>query len=278
MLEKDANSRPTAREVAQALQEIEKFGTSKTLPIRVATSKSESSAQQSSSDAGLWIAVLPFKYRGSNSNLEALADGLSEDIITGLSRFQYLRVVARSSTLRFTGETADVRSIGKELGARYVLEGSLRQAGMTLRVSVQLVDTITGAHLWAESYDRPFNAEQIFALQDELVPRIVATVADQHGVLIHSIAETMRTKSKDRFTPDEAVLSVFGFHERMTPEEHATLRDLLERMVREHPDHGNCWAMLETLYADEYMFGFNVKPDPLCCKRLFDGASTRFDL
>lgn len=88
----------------------------------------------------------------------------------------------------------------------------------------------------------------------------------------------MRTKSKDRFTPDEAVLSVFGFHERMTPEEHATLRDLLERMVREHPDHGNCWAMLETLYADEYMFGFNVKPDPLCCKRLFDGASTRFDL
>ena len=263
MLEKDANSRPTANEVAQALQEIEKFGTSKTLPIRVATSKSKSSAQQSSSDAGLWIAVLPFKYRDSNSDLEALAEGLSEDIITGLSRFQYLRVVARSSTLRFTSETADVRSIGKELGARYVLEGSLRQAGSTLRVSVQLVDTITGAHLWAESYDRPFNAEQIFALQDELVPRIVATVADQHGVLIHSIAETMRIKSKDRFTPEEAVLSVFGFHERMTPEEHATLRDLLERVVREHPDQGNCWAMLETLYADEYMFGFNVKPDPL---------------
>lgn len=196
MLEKDANSRPTARGVAQALQEIEKFGTSKTLPIRVATSKSESSAQQSSSDAGLWIAVLPFKYRGSNSNLEALADGLSEDIITGLSRFQYLRVVARSSTLRFTGETADVRSIGKELGARYVLEGSLRQAGMTLRVSVQLVDTITGAHLWAESYDRPFNAEQIFALQDELVPRIVATVADQHGVLIHSIPKRCAPRAR----------------------------------------------------------------------------------
>ena len=263
MLEKDANSRPRANEVAQALQEIEKFGTSKTLPIRIATSKSESVAQQSSSDEGFWIAVLPFKYRGSNSDLEALADGLSEDIITGLSRFQYLRVVARSSTLRFTSETADVRSIGKELGARYVLEGSLRQAGSTLRVSVQLVDTVTGAHLWAESYDRPFQSEQIFALQDELVPRIVATVADQHGVLIHSIAEVMRTKSKDRFTPYEAVISVFGFHERMTPEEHATLRDLLERVVRDHPDQGNCWAMLETLYADEHMFGFNVKPDPL---------------
>jgi TolB-like protein/Tfp pilus assembly protein PilF len=276
MLEKDANSRPKADDVAQALHEIEKFGTSKTLPVRVATAKSKSISQQSSSDAGFWIAALPFKYRGSNSDLEALADGLSEDIITGLSRFQYLRVVARSSTLRFTGETADVRSIGKELGARYVLEGSLRQAGSTLRVSVQLVDTTTGAHLWAESYDRPFNAEQIFALQDELVPRIVATVADQHGVLIHSIAETMRGKSKDRFTPDEAVLSVFGFHERMTPEEHATLRDLLERVVREHPDHGNCWAMLETLYADEYMFGFNVKPDPL--DRALAAARRAFEL
>ena len=263
MLEKDAKGRPGANDVAQALQEIEKFGTTKTRPLRVATSKPQSIDQQSSSDAAFWIAVLPFKYRGSNSDLEALADGLSEDIITGLSRFQYLRVVARSSTLRFTEETADVRSIGKELGARYVLEGSLRQAGSTLRVSVQLVDTVTGAHLWAESYDRPFDTEQIFALQDELVPRIVATIADQHGVLIHSIAEVMRGKSKDRFTPSEAVISVFGFHERMTPEEHATLRDLLERVVREHPDEGNCWAMLETLYADEYMFGFNVKPDSL---------------
>ena len=272
MLDKNANSRPSATEVAQALHEIEKYGTSKTLPIRVAIAKS----QPTKSDEGFWIAVLPFKYRGASADLESLADGLSEDIITGLSRFQYLRVVARSSTSRLTSENADVGSIGKELNARYALDGSLRQAGSTLRVSVQLVDTVTGAHLWAESYDRPFTADQIFALQDELVPRIVATVADQHGVLIHSIAEVMRTKSKDQFTPDEAVLSVFGFHERMSPEEHAVLRDLLERTVREHPDQGNCWAMLETLYADEYMFGFNVKPDPL--GRALSAAQRAFEL
>src|SRR4030095_3453967 len=88
-------------------------------------------------------------------------------------------------------------------------------------------------------------------------------VADQHGVLIHSIAEVMRTKSKEQWTPSEAMLSVFGFHERMTSEEHASFGDVLERIVRDHPDQGNCWAMLETLYADEHMFGFNVKPDPL---------------
>lgn len=87
--------------------------------------------------------------------------------MTGLSRFSYLRVIARTSTLRFTSEATDIRSIGKELGAHYVMEGSLRQAGSMLRVTVQLVDTTTGAHLWAETYNRTFHAEEIFALQDE---------------------------------------------------------------------------------------------------------------
>ena len=84
-------------------------------------------------------------------------------------------MIARSAT-------AGGRS-AKELGARYVMEGSLRQAGTRLRVAVQLVDTLSGAHLWAETYERPFSPEAVFELQDELVPRIVSTVADMHGVL-----------------------------------------------------------------------------------------------
>jgi len=214
-------------------------------------------------DEGFWVAVLPFKASGTSSEVTGLAEGLSEDIVTGLSRFSYLKVIARSATLRTNNESADARAVGNELGARYVVEGSLRQAGSTFRVSVQLVDTATGTHLWAETYDRVFQPEAIFALQDELVPRIVSTVADQHGVLIHSMAEELRKKRKDQFSAYDAVLSVFGFHERMSPEEHASLRDVLERVVHDFPDQGNCWAMLETLYCDEYMFGFNVRPDPL---------------
>ena len=84
---------------------------------------------------GFWVAVLPFKNSGGNADLAALAEGLSEDIVTGLSRFSYLRVIARSSTARFKNEAIDIRSAGKELGARYVMEGSLRQAGSALRVS-----------------------------------------------------------------------------------------------------------------------------------------------
>src|SRR6476660_7950537 len=105
MLDKDASKRPIASEVAQALQEIEKYGSSKTFPIRIAAEKQKARSEEE----GFWVAVLPFKYRGSNSDIEALAEGLSDDILTGLSRFSYLRVIARSSTLRFSGESTDVR-------------------------------------------------------------------------------------------------------------------------------------------------------------------------
>ena len=89
--------------------------------------------------------MLPFKHRGADPGIEPLAEGLTEDIVTGLSRFSYLRVISRSSTSGQAGESSDVRSVGQELGARYVMEGSVRQAGATLRIAAQLVDATSGA-------------------------------------------------------------------------------------------------------------------------------------
>src|SRR5579862_6497672 len=218
---------------------------------------------ESRADEGFWVAVLPFKYTGSNQDLKALAEGLSEEIITGLSRFSYLRVIARGSTAKYSSESGDIRAIGKELGARYVMEGSLRQAGSTIRLAVQLVDATTGAHLWAETFERAFRSDEMFALQDELVPRIVSTVADQHGVLPRSISVAIRKKNNEQLSPYEAVFRVFSLHEKMAAQEHAACRDLLERVVRDAPDASDCWAMLATLYSDEDWFGFNLRPDPL---------------
>ena len=144
-------------------------------------------------DEGFWVAVLPFKYGGADAILAALAEGLTEEIVTGLSRFSYLRVIARSSTSRYANERS-MCAAGKELGARYVMEGSLRQAGTKLRLAVQLVDAVSGAHLWAENYERAFSPEAIFELQDDLVPRIVSTVADMHGVLPRSMSEVCATE------------------------------------------------------------------------------------
>src|SRR5205814_1327611 len=133
--------------------------------------------------------------------------------------------------LLFASDSSDVRAIGKALGARYVMEGNLRQAGPTLRVAVQLVDASTGAHLWAETYNRTFSPEAVFELQDDLVPRIVSTVADQYGALVHSMSESLRGRSAGEYSAHEAMLRAFGYWERMTPEEHAEVRDILEAAV-----------------------------------------------
>ena len=225
--------------------------------------KSDTDAEAVRANEGFWVAVLPFKYSGGNADLTALADGMTEEIVTGLSRFSYLRVIALGSTSRYANQAVDIRSAGKELGARYVMEGSLRQAGARLRVAVQLVDTISGAHLWAETYDRAFSPEEIFTLQDDLVPRIVSTVADMHGVLPRSMSEVVRQKSADQMSPYEALLRSFGYNERFTPEDLAEVRACLERAVQQAPNNAECWAMLSLMYANEYGHWDNATPDSL---------------
>ena len=214
-------------------------------------------------EEGFWVAVLPFSYAGGDADLTALAEGISEEIVTGLSRFSYLRVIARSSTLRYANQALDVRAVGKELGARYVMQGSLRQAGTALRIAAQLVDANSGAHVWAERYDRPLRTEGLFDLQDDLVPVIVATVADTRGVLPRTMGEALRGREPDELTPYEALLRSFAYHHRVNAEEHAKARAVLERAVEQAPGSADCWAMLSHLYKEEYAHGFNVRPDPV---------------
>src|SRR5438477_1580961 len=231
--------------------------------FRQAKSNRQTVPGAATSDEGFWVAVLPFKYSGCNSDLTDLTEGLTEDIVIGLSRFSYLRVIARGSTARFKNEAVDVRSAGKELGARYVMEGSLRQAGTKLRLAVQLVDAVSGAHLWAENYERSFSPDAVFELQDELVPRIVSTVADMHGVLPRSMSEVVRLKAADQMSPYEALLRSFGYNERFTPEDLAEVRTCLERAVQQAPGNAECWAMLSLMYANEYGHWDNAEPDSL---------------
>ena len=249
-LEKEpANRFPSARELRDSLR---------IAPIRVQGDSGASRAMD-----GFWVAVLPFEYHGANSEFSAFAEGLSEDIVTGLSRFSYLRVIARSSTLRYAQRAADVRVVGKELGARYVMEGSVRQAGSQLRVAVQLIDAGSGSHLWAETYERTFRTGEIFAVQDDIVPRIVATVADAYGVLPHAMSETLRSRNPGELTPYEAVLRSFAHFPRLSAEEHAAARTCLEHAVQQAPGYADALAMLSMLYRDEHAHLFNVRPDPL---------------
>jgi TolB-like protein len=121
------------------------------------------------------IAVLPFANMSADLDQEHVADGLVADIITALSRVPRLVVIARTSTLAYKGRPVDVRRIGRELGVRFVLDGSVRRAGSRLRVTSQLIDTVTGAHLWAGRHDGA--CEDVFDLQDEVTAQVVAAVA-----------------------------------------------------------------------------------------------------
>ncbi|HWQ03595.1 MAG TPA: hypothetical protein VNL38_03860 [Candidatus Nitrosotenuis sp.] len=230
---------------------------------RTKTLPSSTDSGAARADEGFWIAVLPFKYSGANAELTALAEGLTEEIVTGLSRFSYLRVIARSSTVRLKGAEADVRTLGKELGARYVMEGSIRQAGAKLRIAVQLVDASTGAHLWAETFDSSFSAESVFEIQDNLVPRIVSTIADAHGILPRSMGQALRNRAPDTLSPYEAVLRSFSYFERVTPEELAAAQTGLELAVQKDSAYADAWAMLALLCVQDYAQGFNVHADSL---------------
>src|SRR5256714_8828272 len=203
----------------------------------------------------LWIAVLPFKSSG-DAEMESFANGLGEDITTGLSRFRYLSVVASTSAARLKGETGDERALGAKLGARYVLEGRIRKGGSGIRVTAQLVDTQTGAQLWAETYNRDLQASSIFAAQDDVAGRIVATVADSYGVLVHSMRAAIRQKDDADLTPVEWQFQYFAYREQITPSAHATLKTRLERAAERDTPQSDLLACLAQIYVDEYAFGF----------------------
>jgi TolB-like protein len=212
---------------------------------------------------GFGVAVLPFRYRGADADLMALAEALADGIVTGLSRFSYLRVIARGSTAQYASGAADVRTIAREIGARYAMEGSVARAGTSLRVAAQLVDTASGAHLWAETYTQPFAPDRIFAIQDELIARIVSTCGDRFGVLARSISDTVRGREPGQLSPYEALMRGFGYHHRLTEAEHAQARAALEQAVERAPANADCWAMLSWIYTHEHAHGFNTRPGSL---------------
>lgn len=224
---------------------------------------SPSTMRATREDDGFWVAVLPFAHGGIDPGIAPLADGLSEGVITGMSHFSYLRVMARGTTLRYASMAADARAVSRELGARYLIEGSVRQAGARVRIAVQLIDGNSGANLWAETYDRAYDADAVFDLQDELVPRIVATVADMHGILPRSMSAALRLRDPAQLSPYEAVLRSFAYSERVTADELAASRQGVELAVRNAPDYADAWAMLAWLCLQDHAQGFGLHPDSL---------------
>jgi adenylate cyclase len=202
------------------------------------------------------IAVLAFNNMSGDPEQEYFSDGISEDIITDLSKLSELRVIARNSTFTYKGKAVDVKQVGRDLGVRYVLEGSVRKAGNRVRVTGQLIDAASGEHIWADRFDRDLT--DIFAVQDELTQEIISALRIK-------LTPEQKNRLGRRNTIEEEAYDLFlrarehTWHATRTGSIEA--RDLLERAVTINPDFAAAHASIAATYANDYANGWAAIPE-----------------
>ncbi len=185
------------------------------------------------------IAVLPFLNLSGDLEQEYFSDGITEDIITALSRLHWFFVIARNSSFVYKGKAVDVKQVGRELGVRYVLEGSVRKAGNRVRITAQLVDSTSGAHYWAQSYDRELT--DIFALQDDITQSVTAAIEPK---LVAAEASRSEGRSPANLEAWDLVMRALARYWKMTTAESETAIGMLREAVRRYPDYGPAHSML----------------------------------
>src|SRR5579864_8901556 len=180
------------------------------------------------------IAVLPFANMSGDPEQEFFADGLTEDILTELSRFRHLFVISRNSVFVYKGKAVNVQGVAKELGVQYVVEGSVRKAGNRVRITVQLISAVSDHHLWAERYDREL--KDIFEIQDEITKAITAVLPGRVEVAAH---ERAKRKTTDNLAAWELVLAGKLLHHRSRRDDNGEAVKLLERAIALDPDYAH---------------------------------------
>jgi adenylate cyclase len=177
------------------------------------------------------IAVLPFQNLSGDPEQEYFADGVVEDIITALSRIRWLFVIARNSSFTYKGQAADVKQVGRELGVRYVLEGSVRKSGNRVRITAQLIDAASGAHVWADRYDR--DLDDIFALQDEITATVAAII---EPALAEAERQRVLRKPPERLDAWEAYQRGLWHFYKYGAEENQTAQGFFRRAIALDPN------------------------------------------
>ena len=185
------------------------------------------------------IAVLPFINMSGDPEQEYFSDGISEDIITALSKLRWFFVIARNSSFIYKGKAVHMKEVGRELGVGYVIEGSVRKSGDRVRITVQLNDVATGSHIWAERYDR--GIADVFAMQDEITEAIVAAIEPQ----VYA-AENFRAKRKSPDSMDawDLVMRALSHYWRVTRQDNVVAQALLEKATAIDPSYGQAQGVL----------------------------------
>jgi adenylate cyclase len=197
------------------------------------------------------IAVLPFVNMSGEPEQDFFADGITEDILTGLSRFRQLFVISRNSAFVYKGKQVNVQKVAKELGVHYVVEGSVRKAGSRVRITVQLIDAETDGHLWAERYDREL--ADIFAIQDEVTSSIVSILPGRVAAAAH---DRVHRKPPENLAAYECVLAGKLLHHRSARTDNGEALRMLERAIALDPGYAHAHAWKACVLGQSFVYGW----------------------
>jgi TolB-like protein len=193
------------------------------------------------------IAVLPFNNMSGDPEQDYFADGMTEDLITDLSKLSGLFVIARNSSFSYKDRQIKVRQVAEELGVRYVLEGSVRRVEDQIRVNAQLVDATTGGHLWADRYDD--HVDNVFALQDRITKKIFSALALK---LSAGEEERLGRKETSNIEAYDAFLKGWGFYRRWTPDDFQEALPYFQKAIELDPQYGRAYAAIASIYTESY--------------------------
>ena len=219
------------------------------------------------------VAVLPFSNMSGEQEQEYFVDGITEDIITGLSRCRWLFVIARNSTFTYKGAAVDVRAVGQELGVRYVLEGSVRRASNRVRITAQLIDAVDGKHIWAERYDRML--EDIFELQDEITATIIGNIEPELSFAELNRSQGKSIESLDAW--DNYLRARWHIHHGKSKGILLECIQLCHKAIATSPDMACAYSELAVAHISEVAFGYTDDRDE-SIQLAFDAAQKAVQL
>ena len=201
------------------------------------------------------IAVLPFQNMSGDMEQEYFADGMVEDITTALSRIRWLYVIARNSSFTYKGKAVDIKMVGRELGVRYVLEGSIRRASNRIRITGQLIDVLSGAHIWADRFEG--GVEDVFDLQDQVTARVVGAIAPK---LEQAEIERSRRKPTENLIAYDYYLQAVSCTHKFTQEANEQALRLFQRAIDLDPEFATSFAQAALCYTQRKAYGWSANP------------------
>mgnify|MGYP002395171510 CR=1 FL=1 len=209
------------------------------------------------------VAVLPFQSLDGDPDQQPLATGLAEELVTELTRFQDIVVMSCNAARQLPGFPADVLEVGKNVGARFVLAGTIRRDGETVKVTAHLADSSSGQQVWAEAFTHPLDASRLIATQEQIAARVVGAVASEFGIIARRLSSESRKKAPNELQTYEAMLRYYDHQVSPSPESAEACFAALRWASEQEPEYGSLWSALATLHCQMYVFDVAGVDQPL---------------